>query len=115
MEAAPSVLSLDEGEGIVNDDEYERAVCWIEKINKKITILVKNWNEESNSANTPTALIEVDEFYRPYMDQYNARWKTLERLINIYVENFKETTPKRNQHLKYSTDRVMPRPVPRTS
>ena len=49
------------------------------------------------------------------MDQYNARWKTLERLINIYVENFKETTPTRNQHPEYSTDRVMPWPVPRTS
>ena len=73
VEAASSVLSLDEGEGIVNDDEYERAVCPIEKINKKITILVRNWNEESNSANTLMELIEIDEFYRPYMDQYNAR------------------------------------------
>ena len=109
------ILSLDEGEGIVNDDEYERAVCQIEKINKKITILVKNRNEESKSANTPMALIEIDEFYRPYMDQYNARWKTLERVINIYVENFKETTPTRNQHPEHSIDRVMPRPVPRTS
>ena len=60
-------------------------------------------------------MIEVDEFYRLYMDWYNARQKTLERLINIYVENFKETTPTRNQHPKYSTDRVMPWPVPRTS
>ena len=41
VEAAPLVSSLDEGEGIVNDDEYERAVCRIEKINKKISILVK--------------------------------------------------------------------------
>ena len=112
---AASVSSLDEGEGIVNDDEYERAVHRIEKINKKITIFVKNWNEESNSANMPTELIEIDEFYRPYMDQYNARWKTLERLMNIYVENFKEVTPKRSQHPEYSTDRVMPRPAPRTS
>ena len=111
MEAA----SLDEGEGIVNDDEYERAVHWIEKINKKITILVRNWKEDSNSANTPTELIEVDEFYRPYMDRYNARRKTLERLMDIYVENFKEATTKRNQHPEYSTDRVMPRPAPRTS
>ena len=115
VEAAPSVLSLDEDEGIVNDDEYERAVHRIEKINEKMSILVKNWNEESNLANTPTALIEVEEFYRPYMDQYNARWKTLERLINIYVENFKETTPTRNKHPEHSADRVMPGPVPRTS
>ena len=104
VEAASSVSSLDEGEGIVNDDEYERAVRWIEKINKKITILVKNWNEESNSANTPTESVEIDEFYRPYMDQYNARWKTLERLMDIFVENFKEVTPKRSQHPEYSND-----------
>ena len=115
VEAASSVSSLDECEGIVNDDEYERAVCRIEKINKKITILVRNWNEESNSAKTPMELIEIDEFYRPYMDQYNARQKTLERLMNLYVENFKEATPKGNQHPEYSTDRVMPLPAPRTS
>ena len=69
MRAASSVSSLEEGEGIINDDEYERAVCRIEKINKKITTLVRNWNEESKSAKTPTELIEIDEFHRPYMDQ----------------------------------------------
>ena len=42
--AASSVSGLEEGEGIVNDDEYERAVHRIEKINKKITTLVRNWN-----------------------------------------------------------------------
>ena len=73
VRAASSVSSLEEGEGIVNDDEYERAVHRIEKINKKITTLVRNWNEESKSAKTPTEVIEINEFYRPYMDQYNAR------------------------------------------
>ena len=60
-------------QGIINDDEYERAVCRIEKINKKITTLVRNWNEESKLAKTPTEVIEIDEFYKPYMDQYNTR------------------------------------------
>ena len=73
VQAASSVSSLEEGEGIVNDDEYERAICRIEKINKKITTLVRNWNEESKSAKTSTEVIEIDEFYRPYMDQHNAR------------------------------------------
>ena len=113
--AASSVLSLDEDEGIINDDEYERAVCWIEKINKKINILVRNRNEESNLANMPTELIEIDEFYRPYMNQYNARWKMLERLMDIYVENFKDVTPRGSPHPEYSTDRMMPQPAPRTS
>ena len=73
VRAASSVSSLEEGESIINDDEYERAVCRIEKINKKIATLVRNWNEESKLAKTPTEVLEINEFYRPYMDQYNAR------------------------------------------
>ena len=101
--AAASVSSLEEGEGIVNDDEYERAVCRIEKINKKITTLVRNWNEESKSAKTSTEVIEIDEFYRPYMDQYNARQKALERLKEIYVEHYKDVTPMGASQHKHST------------
>ena len=112
--AASSVSSLAESEGIINDDEYERTVHRIEKINKKITILVRNWNEESKSAKTPTELIEIDEFYRPYMDQHNARWKTLERLMEIYVEYYKDKTPEETPQHKYSTEQVMPQPAPRT-
>ena len=111
---ASSVSSLEEGEGIINDDEYERAVHRIEKINKKITILVRNWNEESKSATTPTELIEIEEFYRPYMDQYNARQKTLERLMEIYVECYKVETPEETSQHKYSTELVTPQPAPRT-
>ena len=114
MGAASSVSSLEEGEGIINIDEYERAVHRIEKINKKITILVRNWNEESKSAKTPTELIEIDEFYRPYMDQDNARWKTLERLMEIYVEYYKDVTPEETPQYKYSIERVIPQPAPRT-
>ena len=111
---ASSVSSLEEGEGIINDDEYERAVRRIEKINKKITILVRNWNEESNSAKTPTELIEIYEFYRPHMDQYNARWKTLERLMDIYVEYYKDITLEKSPQHKCTIDQEMPQPAPRT-
>ena len=48
------------------------------------------------------------------MDQYNARPKMLERLMDIYVENFKDVTPEGSLHHKYSTNRVMPQPAPRT-
>ena len=73
MRATSSVSSLEEGEGIVNDDEYERAVHRIQKINQKLTTLIKDWNEESKAAKTPEELVEIDTFYRTYMDQYNAR------------------------------------------
>ena len=70
---ASSVSSLDGGEGIINDDEYEKAIQRLEKINKKITTLMKNWNEESKQAKNTNEVTEIEEFYRPYMDQYNNR------------------------------------------
>ena len=86
VQVASSVSSLDEGEGIINDDEYEKAIQRLEKINKKITTLVKNWNEESKQAKNSNEVAEIDEFYRPYMDQYNNRRKALERLMEMYDE-----------------------------
>ena len=65
-------------------------------------------------AKTPTEVIEIDKFYKPYMDQYNARQKTLERLMEIYVENYKDVTPMEASQHAYSTEWVMPQPAPRT-
>ena len=48
------------------------------------------------------------------MDQYNARWKTLERLMEIYVEYYKNVTPEETPQHKYSTEQVTPQPAPRT-
>ena len=76
--------------------------------------MVRNWNEESKLAKTPTKVIEIDEFYRPYMDQYKARQKALERLIEIYVEYYKDVTPNEASQHKHSTEWVMPQPAPRT-
>ena len=39
------------------------------KINKKITTLIRNWNEESKTAKSSTEVVEIDEFYGHYMDQ----------------------------------------------
>ena len=73
VQVASSVSSLDKGEGIITDDEYRKAIQRLEKINKKITTLVKNWNEESKLAKNSNEEAEIAEFYRPYMDQYNTR------------------------------------------
>ena len=73
VQVASSVSSLNEGEGIVNDDEYEKAIRRLEKINKKIITLINNWNEESKLAKNSNEVAEIEEFYRPYMDQYNNR------------------------------------------
>ena len=64
---------MDEAEGIVNDDEYEKAIQRLEKKNKKITTLMKNRNEECKQAKNTNEVTEIEEFYRPYMDQYNNR------------------------------------------
>ena len=108
VQAASSVSSLEEGEGIVNDDEYERAIQRLEKINKKITTLVKNWNEESKSAKNSNEVVEIDEFYRPYMDQYNARQKALERWMEMYDEYCINTVAMETPQQKHKTKQQLP-------
>ena len=108
VQAASSVSSLDEGEGIVNDDEYERAIQRLEKINKKITTLVRNWNEESKLAKNSNEVVEIDEFYRPYMDQYTTRRKVLERLMEMYDEYCRSAVPLETPQQKHRTKRQLP-------
>ena len=108
VQAASSVSSLEEGEDIVNDDEYERAIQRLEKINKKITTLVKNWNEESKLAKNSNEVVEIDEFYRPYMDQYNTRQKALERLMEMYDEYCINTVSMETPQQKHTTKQQLP-------
>ena len=118
VQVASSVSSLEEGEGIANGDEYEKAVHRLEKINKKISILLQNWNEESRQARNINEITEIEEFYRPYMDQYNNRQKELERLMQLYGEYcmsevLSETTSqglKREQQKSPSPCHVQPVP-----
>ena len=108
VQAASSVSSLEEGEGIINDDEYERAIQRLEKINKKITTFVKNWNEESKLAKNSNEVVEIDEFYRPYMDQYNTRQKALGRLMEMYDEYCINTVPMETPQQKPMTKQQLP-------
>ena len=98
VQVASSVSSLDEGEGIISDEEYEKAIQILKKINKKITTLMKNWNEESKQAKNSNEVAEIEEFYRPYMDQYNNRRKALERLIEMYDEYCVSEVPTETPH-----------------
>ena len=104
VQVASSVSSLDEGEGIVNDDEYEKAIQRLEKMNKKITTLTKNWNEESKQARDTNEVTEIEEFYRPYMDQYNNRRKALERLMEMYDEYCVSEVPTETSQRRCTTN-----------
>ena len=108
VQVASSVSSLEEGEGIVNEEEYEKAVQRLEKINKKITILMQNWNEESNQARSTSEITEIEEFYRPYMDQYTNRQKELERLMEMYNEYCESEVPTETPQQRHMTKQQMP-------
>ena len=108
MQVASSVSSLEEGEGIVNEVEYEKAVQRLEKINKKITILMQNWNEESKQARNTNEITEIEEFYRPYMDQYTNRRKELERLMEMYSEYCESEVPRETSQQRHMSKQQMP-------
>ena len=108
VQVASSVSSLEEGEGIVNEDEYEKAVQRLTKINKKITILMQNWNEESKQARNTNDITEIEEFYRPYMDQYTNRQKELERLMEMYSDYCESKVSPETSHQKHMSKQQIP-------
>ena len=108
VQVASSVSSLEEGEGIINEDEYEKAVQRLEKINKKITVLMQNWNEESKQARNTNEITEIEEFYRPYMDQYTNRRKELERLMEMYSEYCESEVPPETSQQRHMSKQQMP-------
>ena len=70
--------------------------------------MVKNWNEESKLAKNHNEIMEIDEFYRPYMDQYNSRRKALERLMEMYDEYCMHAVPTETPQQKHKTKQQLP-------
>ena len=91
MEATTLVSSLDEKEGVMTEQEYSSAVKCLEKITKKTTILMRNWNAEGKIAKSKEEKREIDIYYRRYLDHYIARRHALERLMTIYDEYYRES------------------------
>ena len=70
--------------------------------------MVKNWNEESRLAKNSNEVAEIEEFYRPYMDQYNTRRKALERLMEMYDEYCTSPVPVETPQQKPKTKQQLP-------
>ena len=91
LEATTSVSSLDEKEGVMTEQEYSSTVKRLEKITKKTTILMRNWNAGGKTAKSKEEKREIDIYYRRYLDHYIARRRALERLMTIYDEYYRES------------------------
>ena len=86
-----SVSSLDENEGVMTEQEYSSAVKCLEKITKKTTILMRNWNAEGKTATSKEEKRDIDIYYRRYLDHYVARRRALEQLMTVYDEHYRES------------------------
>ena len=60
LEATTLISSLDEKEGVMTEQEYSSTVKCLEKIAKKTTILMRNWNEEGKIAKSREEKKEID-------------------------------------------------------
>ena len=85
------VSSLDENVGVMTEQEHSSAIQHLEKITKKTTILMRNWNAEGKTAKSKEEKREIDIYYRRYLDHYVARQRALERLITVYDEHYRES------------------------
>ena len=107
LEATTSVSSLDEKEGVMTEQEYSNTVKRLEKIAKKTTILMRNWNAEGKIAKSKEDKKEIDIYYRRYLDHYIARQHALERFMTIYDEYYRESPTQETLPTPGSTVPVM--------
>ena len=53
-------------------------------------------------------ITEIEEFYRPYMDQYKNRRKALERLMEMYDEYCESEVPTETPQQRHMTKQQVP-------
>ena len=69
---------------------------------------MQNWNEETKQARSTNEITEIEEFYRPYMDQYTNRRKELERLMEMYNEYCESEVPTETPQQRHMTKQQIP-------
>ena len=63
------------------EDDFP-AIRWkMDRIDKKLTDLYRNWQAEYRSAITSEDCEEVKRFYRPYLEKYESKYRILYQML----------------------------------
>ena len=93
-----STISAEEKHMALTEKEFSMIKQKMDKIDHRLHELYKNWHAEYGNANTLEECKEIKNFYKPYLEKYESKYRVLyhllqrPRLIPTY-ENASGITP----------------------
>ena len=76
-----STISAGERQMALTEKEFSMIKQKMDKIDHCLHGLYKNWHAEYGNANTLEECEEIKNFYKPYLDKYESKFKVLYQLL----------------------------------
>ena len=76
-----STISAEEQQTALTEKEFSMIKKKMEKIDHRLDELYKNWHAEYGNANTIEECEEIKNFYKPYLERYESKYRVLYHLL----------------------------------
>ena len=76
-----STISAEERQMALTEKEFSMIKKKMEKIDHRFNELYKNWHAEYGNANTIEECEEIKNFYKPYLEKYESKYRVLYHLL----------------------------------
>ena len=76
-----STISAEEQQMALTEKEFSMIKKKMDKINQRLNEMYKNWHSEYGNANTIEECEEIRNFYKPYLDKYESKYRILYQLL----------------------------------
>ena len=65
----------------LTEKEFSMIKMKIDKIDHHLNKMYKNWHAEYGNTNTPEECKEIKNFYKPYLEKYESKYRVLYHLL----------------------------------
>ena len=76
-----STISAEEQQMALTEKEFSMIKKKMDKIDHRLDELYKNWHTEYGNANTLEECEEIKNFYKPYLEKYESKYRVLYHLL----------------------------------
>ena len=76
-----STISTEENQMALTVKEFDMIRQKIDKIDHRLNEMYKNWHAEYGNANSLEECEEIKNFYKPYLDKYESKYRVLYQLL----------------------------------
>ena len=76
-----STISTEEKQMALTEKEFVMIRQKMDKIDHHLNEMYKNWHAEYGNANTLEECEEIKNFYKPYLDKYESKYRVLYQLL----------------------------------